>query len=89
VATVGLILGAAYFLWTLQRMFFGPFNVKQEIKATQLTDLTDRERSMLLSLSILTILFGIFPQVLLDYINPFAQHFTEAILNTANLIKNL
>ena len=28
IATLGLIIGAAYYLWTLQRMFFGPFHLK-------------------------------------------------------------
>ncbi|MFZ2906810.1 MAG: NADH-quinone oxidoreductase subunit M [Cyclobacteriaceae bacterium] len=80
VATLGLILGAAYFLWTLQRMFFGPFHVQSEIKAERLVDLDKREYSMLIPLVVLTILFGIFPQLLLDYINPFAKHFVDSVL---------
>lgn len=83
IATLGLILGAAYYLWTLQRMFFGPFYVKSEIKSTRLVDLDKREYSMFLPLILLTFLFGIFPQILLDYINPFAQHFTESVLQAA------
>jgi NADH-quinone oxidoreductase subunit M len=86
VATAGLILGAAYFLWTLQRMFFGPFYVKHS-GHHQLTDLDQRELSMLASLTLLTLIFGIFPQTLLDYINPFAQNFTESILNTVRSIQ--
>jgi NADH-quinone oxidoreductase subunit M len=88
VATIGLILGAGYFLWTLQRMFFGPFHIKNEIKATQITDLNRRELSMLLPLVLLIIIFGIFPQLLLDYINPFAQSFTDSVLGTVNTIQN-
>jgi NADH-quinone oxidoreductase subunit M len=88
VATAGLILGAAYFLWSLQRMFFGPFYVKSEIKPTQLIDLDKREYSMVLPLLVLILLFGIFPQILLNYINPFAQHFTDSVLNTVRLIQN-
>lgn len=88
IATVGLILGAAYYLWTLQRMFFGPFHVKSEIKPEQLKDLDKREYSMLFPLIILVLLFGIFPQILLDYINPFAQHFTELVLQGVRSAKN-
>jgi NADH-quinone oxidoreductase subunit M len=88
VATIGLILGAAYFLWTLQRMFFGPFHVKSEIKHAQLMDLDKREYSMMFPLVLLILLFGIFPQILLDYINPFAQHFTDVVLNTIGTIQN-
>lgn len=88
IATLGLILAAAYYLWTLQRMFFGSFHVKSEIKSGQLIDLDKREYSMLLPLIVLMLLFGIFPQILLNYINPFAQHFTESILQAARAIQN-
>jgi NADH-quinone oxidoreductase subunit M len=82
VATLGLILGAAYYLWTLQRMFFGKFHVKIAGVESKLSDLDKREYSMLLPLALLAIFFGLFPQVLLDYINPFAQHFTHVVLNS-------
>lgn len=88
VATLGLILGAAYYLWTLQRMFFGPFYVKSEIKPHQLSDIDRREYSMFLPLIVLILLFGIFPQLLLDYIGPFAQHFSDSVLNTVRAIQN-
>lgn len=88
VASTGLILGASYFLWTLQRMFFGPFYIKSEIKPSQLVDLDKREYSMVFPLIVLILLFGLFPQVLLDYINPFAQHFTGSVLNTVRFIQN-
>lgn len=87
-AAVGLILGAAYYLWTLQRMFFGPLHVKGEIRTEQLLDLDKREFSMLLSLALLILIFGIFPQILLDYINPFAQRFSESVINSIRFIQN-
>lgn len=80
VATLGLILGAAYYLWTLQRMFFGQFHLKGSIQESQITDLNTREYGMLIPLVILTILLGIFPQVLMNYIDPFAQYFTKLVL---------
>ncbi len=88
IATIGLILGAAYYLWTLQRMFFGPFLIKSDIKPEQLVDLDKREYSMFFPLILLVLLFGIFPQILLDYINPFAQHFTELVLQAVSPIQN-
>lgn len=87
-AVLGLILGAAYYLWTLQRMFFGPFHVKGEIQPAQLTDLDRREFGMLVSLALLILIFGIFPQVLLEYINPFAQNFSESFFNSIRFIQN-
>jgi NADH-quinone oxidoreductase subunit M len=78
VATVGLLLGAAYYLWTIQRMFFGPFAVRANF--AELNDLTTREYAMLLPLAIMALLFGILPQILLDYINPFAESFTRHVV---------
>jgi NADH-quinone oxidoreductase subunit M len=85
-ATLGLILGAAYYLWTLQRMFFGPFNVKGHISEDQIFDLTKREYCMLVPLAAATLYFGIFPQPILSIIDPFARHITEFVLTTG---KNL
>jgi NADH-quinone oxidoreductase subunit M len=85
-ATLGLILGAAYYLWTLQRMFFGPFSVKGHISEDQIFDLTKREYCMLIPLAAATLCFGIFPQPILSIIDPFAKHMTEFVLTTG---KNL
>ena len=63
-ATIGLVLGAGYFLWTLQRMFFGKFWVRQYQETLQ--DLTLREKIMLYPLAILALIFGIFPHLLFD-----------------------
>jgi NADH-quinone oxidoreductase subunit M len=81
IATSGLALSAGYYLWTIQRMFFGPYYVKGEIEHHHLMDLTKREYSMLLPLAITTIIFGIMPQLLLNYINPFAKTFVDLVLN--------
>jgi NADH-quinone oxidoreductase subunit M len=90
IATLGLILSAAYYLWTLQRMFFGPFNVKGHISEDQMTDLTTREYCMLIPLAAATLCFGIFPQPVLSIIDPFAKHITEFVLTTSkNLTLNL
>ncbi len=68
VATLGIILAAAYFLWTLQRMFFGTLWFRPEA-AGQLTDLDGRERLMLVPLAVLALLLGIFPNLLFDLTN--------------------
>jgi NADH-quinone oxidoreductase subunit M len=82
IATSGLILGAAYYLWTLQRMFFGPFDLKGEIRSEQIFDLTAREKTVLIPLAVAALYFGIYPQPMLDIINPFAQSFSETIVAT-------
>jgi NADH-quinone oxidoreductase subunit M len=82
VATFGLLLGAAYFLWTIQRMFFGAYHVKANPGGSVLPDLNKRELSMMLPLAFLALFFGIFPQVLLDFINPFAENFVGHLLKS-------
>jgi NADH-quinone oxidoreductase subunit M len=79
VATAGLVLSAAYYLWTIQRMFFGPFYLKGSVSENLLTDLNKREYTMLVPLAIATLLFGILPQLLLNYINPFAQALVDSL----------
>ncbi len=78
-ATIGLILGAAYFLWTIQRMFLGPFAIR--IPNAAMNDLTVRELVALVPLAILIVWFGILPAQLLNIINPFAAHLVDSISN--------
>ncbi|MEO9967422.1 MAG: NADH-quinone oxidoreductase subunit M [Reichenbachiella sp.] len=73
----GLVLGAAYFLWTIQRMFFGKFWVKEE--GWQLPDLNTRELIMIVPLVLLTLLFGIFPGLLLDLANETVMGFVDFV----------
>jgi NADH-quinone oxidoreductase subunit M len=81
VSTAGLIFAAGYCLWTIQRMFFGPFAVKGE---ATMNDVDAREKLMLLPLSILIIVLGIFPQLLIRYINPFSQRLVDIIQQSIN-----
>jgi len=80
VATLGLVLGAAYYLWTLQRMFFGPFHLKGGIQESQITDLSTREYVMLIPLAAFALLLGILPQLLMNYIDPYSQYVTDLVL---------
>lgn len=75
VSTLGIILAAAYFLWTLQRMFFGPTWVRsQSAPAGQtgvepLADLTAREQLMLIPLALLALGLGLFPNLIFTLTN--------------------
>jgi NADH-quinone oxidoreductase subunit M len=86
VATLGLVLGAGYYLWTIQRMFFGPFYIKGNGANRPLPDLNKREYLMLIPLGCAALLFGIFPQPLIQWINPFAQELVDAVLHTGKHI---
>lgn len=81
IATLGLVIGATYYLWTLQRMFFGPFNLKGNISSDRIYDLTKREYLMLFPLAAVTLFFGIYPQPMIAIIDPFAKHFAEFIIS--------
>jgi NADH-quinone oxidoreductase subunit M len=68
--SVGILLGAAYFLWTLQRMFFGTLSLKGgDVWKTALTDLDLREILALLPLALLTLVLGIMPSLVFDKLN--------------------
>lgn len=82
VSTLGLVLGAGYYLWTIQRMFFGTFHVKGGANADQLTPLTHIELIVMLPLCLAAFVFGVFPQPVMNWINPFTERFVNAILET-------
>ncbi|HEU5299122.1 MAG TPA: NADH-quinone oxidoreductase subunit M [bacterium] len=65
VALTGLVFNAAMFLWTIQRIFLGPFNERW----AHLPDMDGREKLSLVPLAVLMLIFGIYPRPLLDVIN--------------------
>ena len=64
-ASLGVILGAAYMLWLYKRVVFGKL-VNQDLK--QLTDLNKSEIVILISLAIPTLFFGFYPEPLMNTI---------------------
>ena len=65
VAVTGVLLTAAMFLWTIQRIFLGPVNERW----AALPDMDTREKVSLVPLAVLMVVFGLFPKPLLDVIN--------------------
>jgi len=65
VAVTGVVFTAGFFLWTIQRIFLGPFNPRW----AGLSDMDVREKIALVPLIACTVLFGIYPKPLLDVIN--------------------
>jgi len=80
-ATSGILLGAVYYLWTLQRMFFGKFWARNMIHWTKLKDLDTRELIMFAPLVLITIVFGLFPGLFFDLVSPSASKFVELIID--------
>ncbi len=66
----GILLGAAYFLWTMQRMFFGRVNLKGgAVWQTALTDLNFRENLTLVPLALIVLALGLMPSLVFSKIN--------------------
>ena len=73
-ATSGVILGAAYMLWMVQKVFFGQLTHEQN---HHLKDLGLRELAAVLPFVGLIAVMGLRPQPILDVIN----HSTERFVN--------
>ena len=77
VSLLGIVLSAAYFLWALQRIFFGKLWLKDESWKGALKDLTPREYIMLVPICGLTLLFGIAPHYIFNWVAPTVNHFVD------------
>jgi NADH-quinone oxidoreductase subunit M len=65
-ASIGVILGAAYMLWLYKRVIFGKLEKKE---LTELKDLNLSEGLILFTLAGLTLFFGFYPNLILDTIH--------------------
>ena len=74
-ASLGVILGAAYMLWLAKRVIFGEVT-NSAVKL--ISDLNLKESFMLISLAFLILFFGFYPQPLIDTMN----------VSVSNLITN-
>jgi NADH-quinone oxidoreductase subunit M len=67
---VGILFSACYFLWTLQRMFFGSITLKGgEIWKIALIDLNTREIITLVPLAAIVLILGLMPSLVFDKID--------------------
>ncbi len=68
--SIGILLSAAYFLWTLQRMFFGQTRLQGgQVWKEALTDLNTREQVILFPALALALLLGIMPSLVFSNLN--------------------
>ncbi|MGJ1264695.1 complex I subunit 4 family protein [Sphingobacterium spiritivorum] len=78
--SIGILLSAAYFLWTLQRMFFGQTRLKGgESWVSKLTDINLREQIILFPTIALALVLGIFPFLIFDKMNASVLHFVSIL----------
>ena len=87
VASIGVILGAAYILWLYKRVIFGKI-INQDVK--KLIDLNNSEIFILWSLAIPILFFGFYPEPLINTIEVSINNFIEVYnLNLENyMVKN-
>jgi proton-translocating NADH-quinone oxidoreductase, chain M len=79
--SLGILLSAAYFLWTLQRMFFGQTRLKGGEEWTKaLTDASPRETLIMLPMLGLALALGIFPALAFDKINASVLALVELVV---------
>jgi NADH-quinone oxidoreductase subunit M len=73
---LGVVLTAAYILWTIQRVYLGTLKDKYK----DFKDVTDREVVALVPLAILCVLIGVFPhQTIISHITPSLQAMTDMV----------
>jgi NADH-quinone oxidoreductase subunit M len=85
ISTLGILLGAAYMLWTLQRVYLGSLNDKWK----ELTDLTPREYFMLVPLTIIIIFLGVYPSPMLDLMNASTNAMVKFISDAQGIYSSL
>ncbi len=85
VSTLGILLGAGYMLWTLQRVYLGELNQKW----AGLKDLELREYIMFIPLTIIIIFLGIYPSAMLDIMNTSVKTLVDFVSNTLPSISGL
>jgi NADH-quinone oxidoreductase subunit M len=78
VSGLGVIIGAAYLLWMLKRVFFGPI----QDRWLKLRDASSSEVFVLATLSLLVIAYGVFPRLIMMHFEPdvtaiAAQHYQD------------
>ena len=76
-AATGVILGAAYMLWMVQRVFFGQLTNPEN---QQLKDLNLREIAAALPLVVLVLVMGVRPQPILVVLNSSTERFIARTL---------
>ncbi len=75
ISTLGILLGAGYMLWTLQRIYLGQLNEKWNT----LNDLDLREYIMFIPLTVIIIILGIYPSLMLNMMNTSVNKLVEFV----------
>ncbi len=87
VGSLGILVNATYYVWTIQRMFGGKFSVQPPELEAKLQDLSKRERTFLLMVLLLIIGLGIFPNLLFNFTQEAVANLVDSLhqIGHANL----
>ena len=80
-AVIGLLITAAYYLWTIQRMFLGKYWVRKSSWQSKMQDLDVREWLIFAPLILGIIVLGIYPKAVLDTMNHSIELFVAHVTN--------
>lgn len=81
VSTLGIVLTAAYMLWTLQRVFLGTLPEKWK----SLPDINGRELFTLVPLAVIVIFLGIYPSPAIDLMSSSVNALVEVVTKGASM----
>jgi NADH-quinone oxidoreductase subunit M len=85
ISTLGILLGAGYMLWTLQRVFLGSLPEKWN----QLTDLDAREYIMFIPLVLIIIFLGVYPSPMLNLMNSSINAIVDVVEKSGLFLKSI
>ncbi|MCC7430254.1 NADH-quinone oxidoreductase subunit M [bacterium] len=74
----GILLGAAYLLWTMQRVFMGKLNTEMK-HFKDIVEISGREKLTLIPIGIIVLALGIYPKPMLDLINASVGRLLEVV----------
>src|SRR5664280_1506382 len=85
ISTLGILLGAGYMLWTLQRIYLGTVPEKWKV----LKDLDFREYAMLVPLSVIIIFLGVYPSSMLILMNSSVNAMVKFMMDSKALYSSI
>jgi NADH-quinone oxidoreductase subunit M len=81
ISVTSVVITAAYYLWTMQRIFLGELNLKwKDLQAS----LTFRERITLYPLAVMCILWGVFPLPVFELITPALKSLAAVVVGATS-----
>jgi NADH-quinone oxidoreductase subunit M len=81
ISAIGLIVTAAFLLWTIQRVLMGPLNPRW----ASLPDMNAREWASLSPLAVMMLLFGVWPAPLLNGLQPATAQLVRQLRSAVDL----